>query len=66
MKEIGADLFSVTETLGSTQGNGTKTAELAPSGFDVKSSPPQSRSRGGGIDAMYKSNLGSTIILKTE
>ena len=42
-----------------------KTAELAPSGFDVKSFPRQSRSRGGGIATVYKSTLGSNITFKT-
>ena len=41
------------------------TAELAPSGFDVESFPRQSRSRGGGIDTVYKSTLGSNITFKT-
>ena len=41
------------------------TAELAPSGFDVKSFPCQSRSRGGGIATVYKSTLGSNITFKT-
>ena len=39
--------------------------ELAPSGFDVKSFPRQSRSRGGGIATVYKSTLGSNITFKT-
>ena len=39
--------------------------ELAPSGFDVKSFPRQSRSRGGGIAIAYKSTLGSNITFKT-
>ena len=42
-----------------------KTVELAPSGFDVKSFPRQSRSRGGGIATVYKSTLGSNITFKT-
>ena len=36
-----------------------------PSGFDVKSFPRQSRSRGGGIATVYKSTLGSNITFKT-
>ena len=40
------------------------TVELAPSGFDVKSFPRQSRSRGGGIATVYKSTLGSNITFK--
>ena len=42
-----------------------KTVELAPSGFDVKSFPRQSRSGGGGIATVYKSTLGSNITFKT-
>ena len=49
IKDNGVDLFFVTETWLSTQGDEAKTAELAPSGIDVKSFPRQSRSRGGGI-----------------
>ena len=43
----------------------TKRKLLAPSGFDVKSFPRQSRSRGGGIATVYKSTLGSNITFKT-
>ena len=43
-----------------------KTVELASSGFDVKSHPRHSRSRGGGIAAVYKSTLGSNITFKTK
>ena len=39
--------------------------ELAPSGFDVKSFPRQSRSRGGGTATVSKSTLGSNITFKT-
>ena len=42
-----------------------KTVELAPSGFDVKSFPRQSRSCGGGITTVYKSTFGSNITFKT-
>ena len=55
----------MTETWLSAQGDEAKTAELAPSGFDVKSFPRQSRSRGGGIAIVYKSTLGSSITFKT-
>ena len=55
----------MTETWLSTQGDEAKTAELAPSGFDVKSFPRQSRSRGVGIATVYKSTLGSSITFKT-
>ena len=41
------------------------TVELAPSGFDVKSFPRQSRSCGGEIATLYKSTLGSNITFKT-
>ena len=61
----GVDLFFVTETWLSAQGDEAKTVDLAPSGFDVKSFPCQSRSRGGGIATIYKSTLGSNITLKT-
>ena len=37
----------------------------APSGFDVKSFPRQSRSRGGGIATACKSTFGSNITFKT-
>ena len=49
IKDNGIDLFFVTETWLSAQGDEAKTVELAPSGFDVKSFPRQSRSCGGGI-----------------
>ena len=65
IKDNGIDLFFVTETWLSAQGDEAKTAELAPSGFDVKSFPRQSRSRGGGIATLYKSTLGSNITFKT-
>ena len=55
----------VTETWLSVQGNEVKTVELAPSGYDVKSFPRQSRSRGGGIATVYKSTIGSNITFKT-
>ena len=57
--------FFVTETWLTAQGDEAKTVELAPSGFDVKSFPRQSRSRGGGIATVYKSNLNSNITFKT-
>ena len=65
IKDNGVDLFFVTETWLSAQGDEAKTAELAPSGFYVKSFPRQSRSRGGGIATVYKSTLGSNITFKT-
>ena len=65
IKDNGVDLFFVTETWLSAQGDETKTAELAPCGFDMKSFPRQSRSRGGGIAIVYKSTLGSNITFKT-
>ena len=58
-------IYIVTETWLSAQGDEAKTAELAPSGFDVKSFPRQSQSRGGGIATVYKSTLGSNITFKT-
>ena len=64
-EDNGVDLFFVTETWLSAQGDEAKTVELVPSGFDVKSFPRQSRSRGGGIATVYKSNLGSKIAFKT-
>ena len=36
IKDNGVDLFFVTETRLSAQGDEAKTFELAPSGFDVK------------------------------
>ena len=65
IKDNGVDLFFVTETWLSAQGDEAKTVELAPSGFDVKSFPRQSRSRGGGIATVYKSTLGSNITFIT-
>ena len=55
----------MTETWLSTQGEEAKTVELAPSGFEVKSFPRQSRSHGGGIATAYKSTLGFNITFKT-
>ena len=65
IKDNGIDRFFVTETWLSAQDDEAKTVELAPSGFDVKSFPRQSRSRGGGIATEYKSTLGSNITFKT-
>ena len=65
IKDNGVDLFFVTETWLSAQGDEAKTVELAPSGFDVKSFPRQSRSLGGGIATVYKSTLGSNTTFKT-
>ena len=39
--------------------------ELAPSRYDVKSFPRQSRYRGGGIATVYKSTFDSNITLRT-
>ena len=55
----------MTETWLSAPGYEEKTVELAPSGFDVKSFPCLSRSRGGGISTVYKSTLGPNITFKT-
>ena len=55
----------MTETWLSAQGDEAKTVELAPSEFDAKSFPRQSRSRGVGIAVVYKSTLGSNITFKT-
>ena len=65
IKDNGVDIFFVTETWLSAQGDEAKTVELAPSGFDVKSFPRQSRSRGSGIATVFKSTLGSNITFKT-
>ena len=65
IKDYGVDLFFVTETWLGAQGDEAKTVELAPSGFDAKSFPRQSRSRGGGIATVYESTLGSNITFKT-
>ena len=65
IKDNGVDLYFVTETWLSAQGDEAKTFELAPSGFDVNSFPRQSRSRGGGIATVYKSTFGSNITFKT-
>ena len=66
IKDNGIEIFFVTETWPCSHGDEAKTVELAPSGFDVKSFPHQSRSCGGGIAAVYKSNLGSSITFKTD
>ena len=55
----------MTETWLGAQGDEAKTAESVPSGFDVRSFPRQSLSRGGGIATVYKSTLGSNITFKT-
>ena len=65
IKDNGVDLFFVTETWLSAQGDEAKTVELAPSGFDVKSFPRQSRSRGGEIATVCKSTLCYSITFKT-
>ena len=65
MKDNGVDLFLVTETWLSAQGDKAKIVGLAPSGFDVKSFPRQSRSRGGRNATVNKSTLGSNITFKT-
>ena len=65
IEDDGVELFFVTETWHSAQGDEAKTVELAPSGFYVKPFPRQSRSRGGGIATVYKSTFGSNITLKT-
>ena len=65
IKDNGVDLFFVIETWLSAQGDEAKTVELAPSRFDMKSFPRQSRSRGGGIAIVCKSTLGSNITFKT-
>ena len=64
LKEL-LELYVRQVTILSAHGEEAKTAELAPSGFDVKSFPRQSRSRGGGIATVYKSTLGSSITFKT-
>ena len=65
IRDNGVDIFSMTETWSSAQGDEAKTVELVPSGFDVKSFPLQSRSCGNGIAAIYKSTLDSNITFKT-
>ena len=61
IKDNGVDLFFVTETGLSSLCDETKTVELAPNEFDVRSFLRQSRSRGGGIATIHKSILGSII-----
>ena len=65
MKDNDVDLYFVTETWLSAQGDEAKSVELAPSGFDVNSFPRQSRSRDGGIATVCKSTLSSNITFKT-
>ena len=50
-EDNGVDLFFVTETWLSAEAD--ESVELAPSGFDVKSFPRQSRPRGGGIATVF-------------
>ena len=59
VKDNVVDLFFVTETWLSAQGDEAEIVEVAPSGLDVKSFPPQSQSRGGGIATACKYILGS-------
>ena len=66
IKDNGVDIFFVTETWPSAQGDEAKTVELAPSGFAMKTFPRQSRSRGGGIAAIYISILGASITFKAK
>ena len=65
IKDNGVDLSFMSETWLSAQGDKAKTVQLAPSRFDDKSFPRQSRSRGGGIATVYKSFLGPNITFKT-
>ena len=65
IKDNDIEIFFVTKTWLSAQGDEAKTVELAPSGFDVKSFPRELRSRGGGIATVYKSILGCNITFKT-
>ena len=65
VKDNDIDLFFVAETLLSAQGDKAKTVESAPSGFDLRSIPRQSRFRGGRIATIHKSILGSNITFKT-
>ena len=64
IKDNGVDLFFVTDTWHSAQGDEAKTVYLEPNGIDVKSFPRQSRSRGGGIATICKSTFGSNITFK--
>ena len=64
IKDNDIDLYFVTKTWLSGQGDEAKSVELAPSGFDVKSFPRQSRSRGSGIATVCKFTLGSNNTLK--
>ena len=65
LEKIMALTSFTTETWLSAQGDEEKTVELVPSGFDVKSFPRQSRSRGRGFATVYKSTLGSSITFNT-
>ena len=55
IKDNSVDLFLVTETWLSAQGDKAKSVVLAPSGFYVKSFLHDPRSRGGGIATIHKS-----------
>ena len=65
IEDNGIDHFFVTETWLSNQGDEAKTVELAPSGFDEKSFPSQSRSCRSRIAITYKYILGYNITFKT-
>ena len=55
-----------TKTWLSAQGDEANNAELATSGFDVRSFLRQSRFRSSGITNMHKSNIGLSITFKTD
>ena len=63
IKDIGVDIFFVSEAWLSARGDKAKTVELVPS--DVKLFSRQSRFRGGGNATICKSILVSNITFKT-
>ena len=65
IRQNGIDLLFVSETWLSAQGDKAKIVELSQSGLLTISLPRQSRLRINGIAAMYKSNRGCNITLKT-
>ena len=62
IKDDGVDLFFLTETWPSAQGEEAKSFKLEPSVFDVKTFPRQSQARGGGIATIYKYTLVQALI----
>ena len=65
VNDNGIKLFPVTETWISVHSDDMKTDELVPNELDMKSFQRQSRSRGGGIATICKSDLDSIFTFNT-